>query len=55
MKKAAPKRPAPVSFRGITADDRELWKRAAEAEGRSLSGWIRWHLNRAASRILSRK
>lgn len=30
------------------AEQLAAWRAAAEAEGRTLQGWIRWHLDQAA-------
>ena len=34
-----------------TAEDLERWQAAAEADGRTLSSWIRWHLNAASAAV----
>jgi hypothetical protein len=42
----APKNTSNLNIR-VAPDELERWNAAAQADGRTLSQWVRWHLNRA--------
>jgi hypothetical protein len=39
-----------VGFRAESPEQVERWRRAAEADGRTLNGWLRWLADAAAAK-----